>query len=410
VFRLLEPKAMIDANPIAPSPGRGSGSEARPVIEPSGRGCSPEPPHPRGTLALQGWEEVSEVVTGAASSAPRRGTLVIMGGRTPEEGLWEVLRATGRGRPRVGVIPTASSDPIAAGMDYVKLLRDMGAEAVLVEITEANCGSSANDPVMAELVRSLDAVFFVGGDQNRVTRCLLLDGRPTQVLKALWDLYVGGGVISGNSAGAAIMSDPMIGGGMDERVEITQGLGFLLPGRVIVDQHFLARGRFIRLLEAMLRTGVSLGLGIDEDTAVVCSDGVCRVVGRSAAVLLRYVGAVGGTYRFWVDYLTAGDISNLSTGEVVVASGKRLEASGPLASSPAVAEDVDIKSRDGVVRALDALLRYSPVTLKTVTSESGRVTYAITLTREGSTAIYRNESGAIDPARYTATGCFVVVD
>jgi len=42
------------------------------------------------------------VVTGVASPAPRRGTPVIMGGRTPEEGLWEVLRATGRGRPRVG--------------------------------------------------------------------------------------------------------------------------------------------------------------------------------------------------------------------------------------------------------------------------------------------------------------------
>jgi len=46
--------------PIAPSPGmgRGNGQEARPVTEPSGRGCSPEPPHPRETLTLQGGKEV----------------------------------------------------------------------------------------------------------------------------------------------------------------------------------------------------------------------------------------------------------------------------------------------------------------------------------------------------------------
>jgi len=60
VFRLFEPRAMIVGAPIAPSPGmgRGNGQEARPVIEPSGRGCSPEPPHPRETLTLQGGKEV----------------------------------------------------------------------------------------------------------------------------------------------------------------------------------------------------------------------------------------------------------------------------------------------------------------------------------------------------------------
>jgi len=86
-------------------------------------------------------------------------------------------------------------------------------------------------------------------------------------------------------------------------------------------------------------------------------------------------------------------------------SGKRLEASGVLVGgSPAVAEDVNIKTRGGVARALDTLLRCSPVTLKTVTSESGRVAYTLTLARESGTAIYRNETGVVDPARYTAIG------
>lgn len=332
-----------------------------------------------------------------------RGTLVIMGGRTFDEAWREVIKATGRGRPRIGVIPTASSTPIETGMDYVKLLEGMGAEAVLVEITEANCGTTASDPAIAELVRSLDAVFFTGGDQNRVTRCLLPGGSPTPVLYALWDLYVRGGVISGNSAGAAIMSDPMIGGGMDERVEITWGLGFLLYGKVIVDQHFLARGRFLRLLEAMISTGVKLGVGIDEDAAVVCSgSGECRVIGTAPVVLVRWVRSNATHYEFLLDYLTAGDRFNLETGEVVVDSSKKLVASGELPGKPVtVAEDIEVKTREGLARAVEKLLTSNSVTLKTV-SESRKITYTLTLIREARTAIY--ETGYFGYLRYVATG------
>jgi len=331
------------------------------------------------------------------------GILVIMGGRTFEEGWREVLRATGKERPRVGVIPTASGDPIAVGMDYVKLLGDMGAEAVLVEITEANCGTTAYDPAVVELIRSLDAVFFTGGDQNRVSRCFLPGGRPTPALQALWELFIRGGVISGNSAGAAIMSDPMIGGGMDERVEITRGLGFLLPGRVIVDQHFLARGRFLRLLEAMIATGVRTGVGIDEDAAVVCTGGGrCRVIGTAPVVLVRLLDFNGTHYRFRLDYLAAGDWFDLESGEVGVAQGRRLVASGALPGGPATsAEDVEVKTREGLARAIDRLVASSSVTLRSV-SESRRVTYTLTLVREVGTSIY--ETGYFGFLRYVATG------
>jgi cyanophycinase len=341
--------------------------------------------------------------TGVASPIVPLGTLVIMGGRTPEEGLREVLRATGKKRPRVGVIPTASGDPIAIGMDYVRLLGDLGAEAVLVEITEANCGTTAYDPAVVELIRSLDAVFFTGGDQNRVSRCFLPGVRPTPALQALWELFIRGGVISGNSAGAAIMSDPMIGGGMDEGVEITRGLGFLLPGRVIVDQHFLARGRFLRLLEAMIATGVGTGVGIDEDAAVVCTGGGrCRVIGTAPVVLVRLLDFNGTRYRFRLDYLAAGDWFDLESGEVGVAQGRRLVASGALPGGPATsAEDVEVKTREGLARAIDRLVASSSVTLRSV-SESRRVTYTLTLVRVVGTSIY--ETGYFGFLRYVATG------
>jgi len=346
---------------------------------------------------------VTTITTRLVPPVLPRGTLVIMGGRTFDEAWREVLRATGKERPRVGVIPTASSTPIETGMDYVNLLRGMGADAVLVEITEANCGTTAYDPATAELIRSLDAAFFTGGDQNRVSRCFLPGGSPTPTLQALWDIYIRGGVISGNSAGAAIMSDPMIGGGMDERVEVTRGLGFLLYGRVIVDQHFLARGRFIRLLEAMIATGVRLGVGVDEDAAVVCTgSGRCRVIGTAPVVLVRLLDFNGTHYRFRLDYLSAGDWFDLESGKVGVDPGKRLAASGSLTGGPVtLAGDIEIKTREGLAKAIDRLLTSSSVTVRTV-SESRRVTYTITLAREEGTSIY--ETGHFGFLRYVATG------
>jgi cyanophycinase len=98
------------------------------------------------------------------------------------------------------------------------------------------------------------------------------------VLDALWDMYRRGGVIAGTSAGAAIMSSTMFGRpravlatlklGVTDGKEITSGLGFIGED-VFVDQHLLVRGRFARMLPAMLAKGYKLGLGIDEDTAMV---------------------------------------------------------------------------------------------------------------------------------------------
>ncbi|MEM1892995.1 MAG: cyanophycinase [Sulfolobales archaeon] len=325
------------------------------------------------------------------------GTLVIMGGRTFDEAFLEVLRATGREKPRVGIIPTASSTPEETGREYVEMIKGYGAEGVLIDITERNCAKTAYEQQYVELVKSLDAVFFTGGDQNRITKCLLPGGSPTPVLEALWNLYLRGGVISGNSAGAAIMSDPMIGGGMDERVIVTRGLGFLMYGQVIVDQHFLARGRVLRLIEALIQTGIRLGIGIDEGAALVCfGNFTCRVIGSAPVVVFVYEGYNGTHHIFSLSYLTPGDSIDLKTLKVDIGSSKK---SVLISGDTTRTADIDVKTQNGLSVLIGLLTRNKEVSVG-VLSESRRFTYQITLARTSRTKIY--ETGFYDPVRYTA--------
>jgi cyanophycinase len=115
-------------------------------------------------------------------------------------------------------------------------------------------------------------------------------------------MYRRGGVIAGTSAGAAIMSSTMFGRpkpvlatlklGVTDGKEITSGLGFI-GDDVFVDQHLLVRGRFARMLPAMLaKKGYKLGLGIDENTAmVVRPNRDVEVIGYKGALVVDLAGA-----------------------------------------------------------------------------------------------------------------------
>jgi cyanophycinase len=116
------------------------------------------------------------------------------------------------------------------------------------------------------------------------------------MLDALWDMYRRGGLIAGSSAGAAIMSSSMFGHpkpvlatlklGLDEGKEIAPGLGFI-GDDVFIDQHLLVRGRFARMVPAMLKKGYKIGLGIDENTAMVVGPTrEVEVIGYRGALLV----------------------------------------------------------------------------------------------------------------------------
>jgi cyanophycinase len=277
-----------------------------------------------------------------ASSAPApapasKGSLVIIGGalRPDNAVVWErIVRLAGGKGARIAVFGSASATPERTGKLFVERLGRYGANAFFVPVAVKLSGSdyrgAADSPELAAAVRSAGGAFFAGGDQTRITRALRHpDGSNTAVLDALWEMYRGGGVIAGSSAGAAIMSSTMFGEpktvlatlklGVADGHEITSGLGFI-GDDVFVDQHLLVRGRFARMLPAMLKKGYKLGLGIDENTAMVVGPNRdVEVIGYKGALLIDLSSASTepGAFNLTnakVSYLDNGDRFNIVSG------------------------------------------------------------------------------------------------
>lgn len=137
-------------------------------------------------------------------------------------------------------------------------------------------------------LKNATGVFFSGGDQNRIMEVL----KDESLYNALRERYKSGVVFGGTSAGAALMSTPMMTGENDlkvidgAKVGTRQGLG-LLPN-TILDQHFIVRQRENRLFGLILQNPSVLGVGIDEDTALLVKDN-------------RFAEVIGATYVMFVD-------------------------------------------------------------------------------------------------------------
>ncbi|MBY0230037.1 MAG: cyanophycinase [Gemmataceae bacterium] len=220
-------------------------------------------------------------------AAKKQGTLVVIGGHEDREGEMAILREVAR---RVGsgplvVTAVASEEPEGLFEEYEKAFRKLGVERVAdLAIGER---AEARTEEAARTVDEAAGVFFTGGDQLRITS--QIGGTP--VFHALRRLLERGGVIAGTSAGASVVcSTMMVSGSGDESARVGEvakmapGLGFL-PG-VIVDQHFAERGRMGRLLSAVAQNPASLGVGIDEDTAIVVEGNRFSALGAGAVYVL----------------------------------------------------------------------------------------------------------------------------
>lgn len=218
------------------------------------------------------------------ASASRAQHVVAVGGgtRTPEI-LAEVVRLAGGDRARLVVIPLASGSPDEVGGSQAAEFRAAGAGrvSVLLDVSDT------------EALRDATAVWFSGGDQNRLVAAL----RGTEALVLIGDVLNRGGVVAGTSAGAAVMSRTMITGDMRASDGVQEpgytptdeGFGFVddvLGVAVVIDQHFANRQRHARLLSAVLNGPARLGFGVDEATALVASPGGIRVVGRANVTVI----------------------------------------------------------------------------------------------------------------------------
>lgn len=217
---------------------------------------------------------------------PRRGTLIIIGGREDQEGeriiLKEVARRVKNGRL---VLATIASHNRKGYLErYQASFGKLGVDQV-TELYICDRKEAQHQDKLDEL-KGIHAIFFSGGDQLRITS--QIGGTP--ISDRIREIYEGGGVIAGTSAGASAMSETMLVSGESgasfrrENVHMAPGLG-LLPD-VIIDQHFAERGRMGRLIGAVSQNPRQLGIGIDEDTAIVVCEGRFDVIGSGAVYVV----------------------------------------------------------------------------------------------------------------------------
>lgn len=216
------------------------------------------------------------------------GNLIIIGGAEDKKGDKEILKKVAEfvNKEDMILIATVATEyPEKSFEKYYKVFSGLGIKRI--EKLDINSREDACSRKNIDLIKKCNLLFFTGGDQLRITS--ILGGTP--VYDALKEICSKGKVIAGTSAGASVMSHTMIVQGEDEEsprkctLKMSPGLGLI--DSVIIDQHFAQRGRIGRLLTAVAQNPEVLGIGIDEDTAIVVSDvGIAEVIGSGAVYFL----------------------------------------------------------------------------------------------------------------------------
>jgi len=205
------------------------------------------------------------------SAAAAAGTLFIIGGREDKQETRAILRALAGqlGGRKLLIATLASEFPDERWREYQQIFRALGVrQSEHLNLEQRR--EKAQDSSAKCMQRDVGGVFFTGGDQLRITTKL----GGTQLSEEIDQLFQNGGIVAGTSAGASALGEMMIVGTQPQEVyhmgdpfQMTPGLG--LFKNVIIDQHFSERGRIRRLLAAVAQNPRLLGIGIDEDTAIV---------------------------------------------------------------------------------------------------------------------------------------------
>lgn len=239
-----------------------------------------------------------------AQQKNQQGKLFIIGGGSRTESLVKQLIQTAALRPgdHIAILPMSSAEPDSS-FYYIKSDLEKACSNTIAYLNFTS--ATANDQAMLDSVKRARLIFITGGDQ---TRFMKIVGKGP-IYQAIHYAYAHGSTISGTSAGAAVMSKQMITGNqrkdtiyhetigklLADNIEITEGLG--LVQNVIIDQHFIARSRYNRLISALHDYPGFLGIGIDESTAIIVDRKQIRVVGESQVLVFSTAAKMGNTSK-----------------------------------------------------------------------------------------------------------------
>jgi cyanophycinase len=218
------------------------------------------------------------------------GPLVIIGGHEDKDGERLILKQIAQrlGDGKLVIATVASHQPNGYFETYQKAFGALGVTH-LVELYVDERPETLSDHVHAALDGAA-GVFFTGGDQLRISSQI----GDTPVERRVREIHRAGGLIAGTSAGASVMSDTMLVRGSSAEthrigdLHMAAGLGLIHD--VIIDQHFAERGRIGRLLGAVAQNPRVLGVGIDEDTAIIVENGLATVHGSGGVYVVDGAG------------------------------------------------------------------------------------------------------------------------
>lgn len=200
--------------------------------------------------------------------------------------LSHVVNEAGGVNAKIVVIPTASSIPVEVGKNYLHAFETL--ECTDVTVLDIRSRKDAELPESIALIEAANCIMFSGGDQSKITNRI----GGTTIHQILLDRYQNeeGFVIAGTSAGAMAMAEEMIAGGSSAEafvkgaVSMYKGLG-LIP-ELIIDTHFIQRGRFGRQAEAVAIHPNLLGIGLAEDTGLIIKNGnEFKVIGSGMIIV-----------------------------------------------------------------------------------------------------------------------------
>lgn len=228
------------------------------------------------------------------SSVPlmaQKGSLFIIGGGTRSPELIQSLVKTAgmKGKDYIIVLPMATAEPDASFDAIKKQLAQASGNAI--GSLNFNSGN-VNDKKWLDSLTGARLIYIVGGDQTKFMKVVL----NTPVYQAIHKAYQNGATIAGTSAGAAVMSKQMITGKQlrdtvyketfnklwAENIQFEEGLGLL--DSAIIDQHFLKRSRFNRLISALAAYPNYDCIGIDEGTAIIVHQQHVTIAGVSQVI------------------------------------------------------------------------------------------------------------------------------
>ena len=222
-----------------------------------------------------------------------KGNLFIIGGGSRSENLMQQLITTAAlsEKDYIAILPMSSSEP-DTGYFYIK--EDFEAVCKNKVINFNFTKKDIDKTSWLDSVQNAKLIFITGGDQSRFMNIVL----HTPIQNAIKNAYKNGATIAGTSAGAAMMSYYMLTGNQllgdttyhstfpklwNDNVEIKEGLGLL--DSAIIDQHFVARSRYNRLLTAIAKYPTLPCIGVDEGTAIIVHENTVKVAGASQVIV-----------------------------------------------------------------------------------------------------------------------------